>query len=158
MKLDYAHSMAMICLMIAAPGVAMATDGKAVYDGHCAACHQADGNGSLGLAPPLQGTLGKRAASPVGRRYIAGIMIAGLAGKLESRGVTYSGIMPTWAALSDDELAAVANFVLGTFNADQLAPDFEPLAPAEFAALRSARPAAKDLRAWRNESEPAGTK
>ena len=89
---------------------------------------------------------------------MAGIMIAGLAGKLESRGVTYSGIMPTWAALSDEELAAVANYVLSTFNADELVAGFEPLAPAEFAALRSVRPAAKDLRAWRSESEPAEAK
>ncbi|MCH2220428.1 MAG: cytochrome c, partial [Dechloromonas sp.] len=91
-------------ILALAAGVAGAADGKAVYDANCAACHQPDGAGALGLAPPLAGTLGKRMAVPEGRKYLPGIVIAGLAGKMESKGVLYEGIMPNWQQFSDAEL------------------------------------------------------
>ncbi|HJV92617.1 MAG TPA: cytochrome c, partial [Azonexus sp.] len=92
--------------------LAQAQDGKAIYDANCAACHQPDGAGAVGLAPPLLGTLGKRLATPAGRQYVAGVVMSGLAGKLESQGVVYNGIMPSWQQFSDTELAAVINHVL----------------------------------------------
>lgn len=134
-------------------GVASAQDGKVVYDTHCAACHQPDGAGALGLAPPLAGTLGKRMAVPEGRQYLAGIVIAGLAGKLESKGVIYEGIMPNWQQLSDAELAAVLNHVLTAFNAADLPADHRPIEAAALAAFRAKKPTAKELRAWRAASQ-----
>lgn len=135
-------------------GVALAEDGKAIYDAHCAACHQPDGGGALGLAPPLQGTLGKRLATPAGRQYVPGVVLSGLAGKLVSKGVTYTGVMPSWQQLSDAELAAVVNHVLTTFNTAELPPGHQPLSAETFTQLREKKPTAKDLRAWRAESEP----
>lgn len=134
-------------------GSAAALDGKAIFDGHCAACHQPDGAGAAGLAPPLLGTLGKRVGSPVGRQYMAGVMVAGLAGKLVSKGVTYNGAMPNWQQFSDEELAGVANYVLTTFNGPELAADHRPLTAEEFAAMRANKPSGKQLRAWRAESD-----
>lgn len=134
-------------------GLATAQDGKAVYDAHCAACHQPDGAGALGLAPPLAGTLGSRLAHPSGRLYLSGILLNGLAGKLESKGVVYNGIMPPWAQLSDGELAAVANHVLKTFNAAELPADARLLEADEFTAMRARKPSGKELRAWRAESQ-----
>lgn len=136
-----------------AAGLAGAQDGKAIYDANCAACHQPDGAGALGLAPPLAGTLGKRMAVPEGRKYLPGIVIAGLAGKLESKGVIYEGIMPSWQQFSDAELAAVLNYVLTTFNGADLPDGFKPIEADELAAPRAKKPSAKELRAWRAASQ-----
>jgi len=143
--------LALACGMLA--GFASAQDGKAVYDANCAACHQPDGAGALGLAPPLAGTLGKRMAVPEGRKYLPGIVIAGLAGKMESKGVIYEGIMPSWQQLSDSELAAVLNHVLATFNAAELPAGFKPIEADELAATRAKKPTAKELRGWRAASQ-----
>ncbi len=136
-----------------AAGLAGANDGKAIYDANCAACHQPDGAGALGLAPPLAGTLGKRMAFAEGRKYLPGIVIAGLAGKMESKGVIYEGLMPSWQQLSDGDLAAVLNHVLSTFNAPDLPADFKAIAADELAAARAKKPTAKELRAWRAASQ-----
>jgi mono/diheme cytochrome c family protein len=134
-------------------GSAFAADGKAIYDANCAACHQPDGAGAVGLAPPLLGTLGKRVATPAGRQYVPGVLISGMAGKLVSKGVVYTGIMPSWQQFSDEELAGVINHVLTTFNAAELQPGHQPFTAAEFAKMREKKPAGKDLKAWRAESE-----
>ncbi len=143
--------LALLCGLAAGP--ASAQDGKAVYDAHCAACHQPDGAGALGLAPPLAGTLGKRIAVPEGRKYLPGIVISGLAGKMESKGVIYEGLMPSWQQLSDGELAAVLNHVLTTFNAAELPAGFKPIEVEELAAARAKKATAKELRAWRAASQ-----
>lgn len=135
---------------VAVAGLAGAADGKAVYDANCAACHQPDGAGADGLAPPLQGTLGKRLAV---RQYVPGIVLSGLAGKMVSKGVTYTGIMPSWANLPDAELAAVVNHIVGSFNAAEVPAGHTPFTAEEFAALRAAKPTAKQLRAWRAETD-----
>ena len=142
---------ALVCTLAA--GLASAQDGKAVYDANCAACHQPDGAGALGLAPPLAGTLGKRLAVPEGRKYLPGIVISGLAGKMESKGVVYEGIMPSWQQLSDAELAAVLNHVLTTFNAAELPADFKAVEADELAAARAKKPTARELRGWRAASQ-----
>ncbi|MBS1141464.1 MAG: cytochrome c, class [Proteobacteria bacterium] len=134
-------------------GIASAGDGKAVYDANCAACHQPDGAGALGLAPPLAGTLGKRLAVPEGRKYLAGIVISGLAGKMESKGVIYEGIMPSWQQLSDAELASVLNHVLTNFNAAELPAGFKVIEVDELAATRAKKPTARELRGWRAASQ-----
>ena len=134
-------------------GIAAAHEGKAVYDAHCAACHQPDGGGALGLAPPLAGTLGKRMAFPEGRKYLTGIVLAGLAGKMESKGVVYEGIMPSWQQLTDGELAAALNHVLATFNGTDLPAGFAPIEADELAGPRAKKPTAKELRAWRAASQ-----
>jgi len=144
-------SLAALLAMVGAN--ASALDGKAIYDANCAACHQPDGAGAVGLAPPLLGTLGKRVASPAGRRYVAGVLIAGMAGKIESKGVVYNGMMPNWQQFSDDELAGVANHVLTTYNGPDLAAGHQPYEAADFAAMRVKKPSGKELRAWRAESE-----
>lgn len=146
------HCIFALALGLAAGG-AYAADGKTIYDANCAACHQPDGAGAVGLAPPLLGTLGKRVATPAGRQYIPGVLISGMAGKLVSKGVVYTGIMPSWQQFSDEELAGVINHVLSTFNAAELQPGHQPFTAAEFAQMREKKPAGKELKAWRAESE-----
>jgi len=134
-------------------GSALAVDGKTIYDTNCVACHQPDGAGAVGLAPPLLGTLGKRVATQAGRLYVPGVLISGMAGKLVSKGVTYTGIMPSWQQFSDEELAGVVNYVLTTYNTPELQDGHQPFVAAEFAQMREKKPAGKDLKAWRAESE-----
>lgn len=142
-----------LALLAATTAPAGAADGKAVYDTHCAACHQPDGAGALGLAPPLAGTLGKRMAFAEGRKYLPGILISGLAGRMESKGVVYEGIMPSWQQLPDVELAAVLNHVLTHFNAAELPAGFKAIEADEIAAPRAKKPTSRELRAWRAASQ-----
>jgi mono/diheme cytochrome c family protein len=112
-RLFFAGSFALLTL--AASGPLQAADGAKLYEANCAVCHQPDGNGSEGLAPPLVDVLAKRAQSAVGREYLAQVLVSGMVGNITSRGVKYNGNMPA-ATLSDEELAAVMGHVLTTFN------------------------------------------
>lgn len=105
------------CALLAWAGSGPAgADGAALYATHCVACHQPDGNGAEGLAPPLAGALGKLAGVAGGREYLAQVMVSGMVGKITSGGVKYDGNMPA-APLSDDEMSSVMGYVLSTFNA-----------------------------------------
>ena len=105
------------CALLACVGSGpVSADGAALYATHCVACHQPDGNGAEGLAPPVAGVLGKLAGAPSGRDYLAQVMVSGMIGKITSRGVKYDGNMPA-AALTDEEMSSVMGYVLSTFNA-----------------------------------------
>ena len=75
--------------------------GKQVYDQNCAACHMPDGKGN----------------AAIGAKPIAGSAIANgpLATHLE-RVLKGKGVMPSWAALSDTDLAAVITFERNSFG------------------------------------------
>lgn len=111
-RLFLAGSFALLALGVSGP---LRADGAKLYEAHCVACHQPDGNGAEGLAPPLAGVLVKRAQSPSGREYLAQVLISGMIGPITSRGSKYNGNMPA-ATLSDEELALVTDYVLTTFN------------------------------------------
>lgn len=134
------------CALLACAGSGPAgADGAALYATHCVACHQPDGNGAEGLAPPVAGVLGKLAGAASGREYLAQVMVSGMVGKITSAGVKYDGNMPA-AALSDDEMSAVMGYVLKTFNASS-----QDMPPALFAKARGKRlqPAAvRKQREW----------
>jgi mono/diheme cytochrome c family protein len=106
--------------------------GAELFGKHCVACHQTDGEGIPGLAPPLVGALKKIVEVDLGRTYIAHVLVSGMAGTIKTRVGKFTGVMPSQAALSDHELAAIAAYVLSTFNESQVA-----LKPEGFAALRS---------------------
>lgn len=118
-------------LMVAASGPLQAADGAKLYEAHCMACHQPDGNGAEGLAPPVAGVLAKRAQSTSGREYLAQVLVSGMIGKITSRGIKYDGAMPA-STLSDAELAAVMGYVLTTFNMVS-----QPMPTELFAAARA---------------------
>ncbi len=82
-------------------------DGKQLYAAKCAACHQATGLGIAGAFPPLAGAewvLGDE-------KILANILLHGVNGVLEVKGVQYKGAMPAWKMLSDDEIAAVLTYI-----------------------------------------------
>lgn len=87
--------------------------GDLVYAAVCATCHQAGGVGLEGKYPPLAGSewLAKDAA--VGVR----IVLHGLRGPIQVKGVTYVNEMPAQGQqLSDAEIAAVLTYVRSSFG------------------------------------------
>jgi mono/diheme cytochrome c family protein len=82
--------------------------GKEVYETICGLCHNNDGTGKPGQAPPF-----------VGSEWVLGtphhmirIPLVGLTGPLEVAGKQYNLSMPAMgAALSDDDLAAVLTYI-----------------------------------------------
>lgn len=120
-----------LVLMALMTGPALADD-AALFAKDCGACHGKAGVGIPGMAPPL--VKADWAKSADGRNYVPGVVLNGLSGKLTVAGRTYQSVMPPQKQRSDDEIAAVANYVLATLNS---APaDFKPLAGADIKALR----------------------
>jgi mono/diheme cytochrome c family protein len=108
---------------------AAAADGKQVFAGNCASCHQATGKGLPGVFPPLDGS-----EWVVGdERVLANILLHGVTGEMTVAGATYRGAMPSFKQLGDAELAAVASYVRATWS-NRAAP----VAPGVFAAERQA--------------------
>lgn len=133
---------------LGAPAAALAEDGAALFETSCSACHQSGGIGNPGIAPPLNDPalwqrLGTRAPD-----YVAGVMISGMSGTITAGGQIYAGlIMPSHAAITDAELAAIGTYILSTVNATGLALD-----AAHLEAARQARPSHADLRKLRKGS------
>lgn len=96
-------------------------DGSAVYARICAACHQQNGQGVPGAFPPLAGS-----------EWVKGdplipilIVLNGLAGSIEVKGVTYNNIMPAWGSqLSSEEIAGVLTYVRNSWGneVEEIAP------------------------------------
>ena len=82
-------------------------DGKAIFAAQCAACHQATGKGLPGVFPPLDGSEWVH-GDP---RVLANILLHGITGEIEVAGNKYQGAMPSFAQLSDAELAGVASYI-----------------------------------------------
>jgi cytochrome c oxidase cbb3-type subunit 2 len=90
----------------ATPGGESPALGAQVYGANCARCHQPDGSGIPGVAPPLRGNAVVTAADPA--EHIRTVLF-GQGGKVID-GRQYPGRMPAFhALLSDAEIAAVIN-------------------------------------------------
>ena len=97
-------------LALCAP-LSHAADGAALYAQHCATCHQADGSGTVGLAPPLKGEHWQRLGAD--RSYLAQVITHGLSGLIVVNGQRFVGSMPAFAGqLNDEQLAAIATHLL----------------------------------------------
>jgi len=96
---------------------AFAADGEAMFKQTCAVCHQAGGVGSPGLAPPLANRELWEKLGANGPRYLAGVMLGGMSGRIEAAGVDYVGlVMPPQQQLDDEQLAAIGTYVLAVMN------------------------------------------
>ena len=106
-----------------------AVDGKALYAAQCAACHQATGAGLPGVFPPLDGSEWVQGEP----RVLANILLHGITGEIEVEGQKFNGQMPSFAQLSDAELAGVASYIRSSWSNKS-----EPIDAAVFAAERKA--------------------
>jgi nitrite reductase (NO-forming)/hydroxylamine reductase len=89
------------------------TTGEKLYATHCAACHQANGQGLAGAFPPLA------ESSYLAEGGAAGAVAAvlnGLSGPITVNGKDYNAVMPNLSYLSDSEVADVVTFVMNSWN------------------------------------------
>lgn len=86
--------------------------GKTLYSAHCAACHQASGQGLAGAFPPLAESdyLGGGAAAAID------VVINGLKGPITVNGVEYNAVMPNLSYLSDTEVADIVTYVMNSWG------------------------------------------
>ena len=122
--------MAVAALLLVAGG-AGAADGAALFNQHCAICHQPSAAGTVGLAPSLLGDhWGKLAAE---RGYLPTVLIRGLSGPIKLGSAAFNGSMPAVGQLDDESLAAITNHLRGL----QGGASGAPYTVADFAEARS---------------------
>jgi len=108
--------------------------GTQVYAANCAACHPLTGAGLPGVFPPLAGHSITLYQAEGGRAYLIDVMLYGLQGQITVNGTNYNGLMPAWAHLSDEQIAAVINHsVAGLADAPE---GFDAIREAEVTAQR----------------------
>ncbi|NHK38044.1 c-type cytochrome [Thermus thermophilus] len=108
--------------------------GEALYATFCASCHGPEGRGQANLFPPLR-------ENPTLRdpRYPVLVLLYGLEGPIAVGDQTYQGIMPSFGHLSDEEIAALVNYLRTAFAGvkEEVGPEAvaalrqSPLSPAE---------------------------
>jgi len=105
-------------LIAASLNTATAANGEQLFTNNCGICHQPDGAGAPGVAPPLRSDLWQRLGSR-SPGYLAGVLVSGLIG-MPIDGQSYAAQMPPWAQLSDAELSAIGTFILQKLNGRKL--------------------------------------
>ncbi len=103
--------------------VAMASDeslpqrianGEALFNSHCAACHQTTGAGLAGAFPPLAGSDYLLQDSG----HAIEVVINGLSGPITVNGQQYNAVMPALNYLDDQQVADVITYVLNAWDND----------------------------------------
>jgi mono/diheme cytochrome c family protein len=148
------RSAALLLLWVLSGGISPALGandlGQNIFKERCVLCHQEDAHGAAGVAPSLVGTLVPFLASAEGKRYLSQILISGMIGPIYTEGHKFNGMMPSFRAdLSDTEIAAVINYVLGTFNGVSDAGATTPVAPEDVTAADASNPIATGTRTLR---------
>jgi mono/diheme cytochrome c family protein len=126
------------------------SSGASVFAQTCAACHQADGSGTPGLAPQLKGTYWQKLLAQ--RSYLPRVIAFGLTGQIKVGDSVFNGGMPGQVQLTDGQVAAVANHVAAGLNTAQLPPDWKPYDAAEVAGLRATPHASLEQRQLRKQA------
>ena len=86
------------------------SQGDKLYAQHCSACHQADGSGTVGLAPALTGAHWQKLSQD--RSYLPLVVLKGMAGRITVNGQPFVGSMPPWAdQINDGDMAGLMNHV-----------------------------------------------
>lgn len=122
--------------------------GRALFDDNCSGCHQTGGIGSPGLAPPLVDAALFAGFGENAPAYVAGVLLGGLSGQIVADGEVYAGLaMPSQSWMTDEELIAVGNYVLGELNGLS-----GRLTPATVTRMRAKVPSHIELQALRQEA------
>lgn len=109
--------------------------GKRLFTANCVACHQSTGLGVPGQFPPLAGSEWVVSAEWHGDNHLIKTVLHGLQGPVQVAGNTYSGVMPPWAQLKDEQIAAILTYIRSEWGND--AP---PITPDQVARVRAEHP------------------
>jgi len=109
--------------------------GRQQYTLVCAQCHQPDGKGQDGKAPPLRNS---RFVLGPDKRLIR-IVLHGLRGPVTVDGKVWNLDMPSWAALNDEQIAGVLTYVRREWGHEAAAVN-----PADVHSIRDWNQARKD--------------
>ena len=107
--------------------------GQALFAGTCSTCHQPNGAGLPGVFPPLAKS-DWLAANP--KRAID-VVLGGLSGPVKVNGQDYNSVMPPMNQLTDDEVANILTYVMGSWGNGG-----GKITKAEVAERRKAKPVA----------------
>ncbi|MCO5170254.1 MAG: c-type cytochrome [Planctomycetes bacterium] len=122
--------------------------GARVYRTACAPCHQPDGKGLPGAFPPLVGHAATLAADR--REHLVRLALFGQQGPIEAAGQRFDAAMPGASHLSDEELAAVLNYVTRAWGNDARLPaDAAPFRPDEVGRARGMSMTPREVHALR---------
>ena len=103
----YLVAAALLFMLAGVPAAwAEESDGAALFQANCAACHGQTGAGIPGAFPPLAGNPHVQDAD-----HVRDVITGGLSGPIEVLGAQYDGSMPPFASLSDAEVEALVAFV-----------------------------------------------
>lgn len=138
-----------VCMLLFAVAAVPAAElpGRQVYTANCAMCHQDQAQGAAGLAPALKGSQWEKLGKA--RAYAPGVLLAGLHGPISTDEGSFTGVMPPQNRLSDEQIAAAANYLVLEVNGQAGA---EPVTAAEVAAWRAKPPSVAELRAARKQA------
>ena len=129
----------------AAGAPAAPADGATVFADQCSGCHQKDGAGTADF-PPLAGNPDLFLAPD----YPVVVLLHGMNGPIEVNGKTFDGQMPSFEFLSDEDIAAVANFVrTGLGNEASKPPDVTTITAHAVAAQRRKDMTPEEVHAYR---------
>ncbi len=127
-----------------APTAQAAPDGRTLYERNCSACHGADARGDPGRIPPLANN------SDLRRDTLLPVLVVlhGLDGPIEVDGQHFDSSMPPFDHLSNEQIAAIVNFVR-----TEAAPDapHEAVTAATVGAQREQALNPRDVHAWREQ-------
>jgi len=94
-----------------ASSLSQAGDGASSFAQYCQMCHQAGAVGLAGAFPRLAGRVAAISAKPAGRAYLIDVLTFGMAGTITVDKQPLMGVMPAFAQLAEDEIAAVLSYV-----------------------------------------------
>ena len=140
------------------PKPVAADSGARAYSNYCASCHQENGQGIAGAFPPLVGHVPGLLGRAGGREYLIRVVLFGLAGEISVNGQNFSGVMPPWESIRDNDIATALNHAATAWdNTLRLPADFKPFQASEIAAARGEKLASTAVHALRQKLVPASS-
>lgn len=117
---------------------AQTADHGAVFDANCSMCHQLGAMGVPGQFPRLAGRAGPIAATAAGRNYLEHVVLSGMIGSITVDGTPIvGGFMPSFASLSDQDLAAALDYIVSLDDSGKLHWKGALFTPADIARARA---------------------
>lgn len=123
------------------PAVAQTASHSTVFDTNCSMCHQLGAAGVPGQFPRLAGRAGKIAATAAGKDYLESVVLFGMIGGITVDGSSIvGGVMPSFASLSDQDLAEALNYIVSLDDSGKLQWKGATFTAADIAKARADKP------------------